>query len=230
MRPARFALLATLLYSTLAAAAASSPEQAREIVDRWLERQSGIETWSADVVQIRRIRSLARPLEARGKVWFRQPNRFRWQLGDPPRTIAVRTRDELVLMYPALKSAERFSLGEGIAPEWRQALALLEVGFPSDRETFYAGYQPLSAERAGDSWRLRLRPSGEQVRRLVEEVRFEVDAEDYTLRATELVFPDGSTMRNEFSNHEIDPQLDETLFEARLGDDWKVSRPLGTDD
>ncbi len=228
--PAMLAGLLTLLGTaantgggTDPAAETASPTT---VVDAWLERQTRLETWSATVVQTRTIKSLARPLESKGLVWFRQPNRFRWQLGDPPRTIAVRTEDELVILYPRLKQAERFSLGAGIDPAWRQALSLLEVGFPSDRESFYEGYEPLAATRTGDTWRLVLRPAGEQARRLVREVRFELAAADYLLLATELVFADGSTMRNDFRDHRLDPEIDPELFEINLNEDWSVSRPL----
>ena len=48
-----------------------------------------------------------------GKVWFAEPNRFRWELGHPPKTIAVRATDEMLLLYPLLKRAERYPLNLG---------------------------------------------------------------------------------------------------------------------
>jgi predicted exporter/outer membrane lipoprotein-sorting protein len=215
-------LFALLLIPGLTVADAAEP---KEILDAWLERQAQVKTWSADVTQTRKLKSLTRPLESPGKVWFVHPNRFRWQLGEPPRTIAVRSDNELLVLYPRLEQAERYSLGDDLDPAWRQALALLEVGFPSDRDEFYAQYEPLSATRKGDVWHLVLRPAAQEARRLIEQVRFEVIAGDYILRATELVFPDGSTMRNEFHEHQLNPELDGRLFEVDLSG-FEVSDPL----
>ena len=80
-----------LLLLLIAHPAFAGADLSRQFLDAWLAQQAQAKTWSADVVQIRKLKSLVRPLESRGRVWFRQPNRFRWQLGEPPRTIAVRT-------------------------------------------------------------------------------------------------------------------------------------------
>ena len=134
-------------------------DSSREFLNTWMKEQAKIKTWSADVVQIRNLKSLVRPLKSRGRVWFQQPNRFRWQLGDPPRTIALRKNDELLIIYPRLKQVERFAVDEGIDPAWKQVLALLEVGFPSDAETFFARYELVSTKRMKKSWKFELRPA-----------------------------------------------------------------------
>jgi outer membrane lipoprotein-sorting protein len=196
------------------------------MVDQWIGRQVMINTWSADVTQIRELKSLTRPLESKGRVWFKQPNRFRWQLGDPPRTIAVRTDEALMIIYPALKQAERYPISGVSDPAWKQVLALLEVGFPTDKENFYARYQVVSAQKVENTLHFELRPSAKAAQRLLEAVRMTVDSSDYTLLSTELVFPDGSTMRNQFSNHRLNPPLEETLFRVNLEKDYRIVEPL----
>src|ERR671923_542334 len=80
------------------------------VLHAWLNAQTNIRTWSANVIQTRSLKSLAQPLTASGKVWFAAPNRFRWELGDPPRTIAVRQPDQMLVIYPRLKRLEKYSL------------------------------------------------------------------------------------------------------------------------
>ena len=201
-------------------------DDANDLLNKWLERQARIESWTADVVQVRKLKSLARPLESGGRVWFKQPNRFRWQLGDPPRTIAVRSADELMVIYPRLKQAERYPIQGVSDPAWKQVLALLEVGFPSDKATFHDRYELLSARRVDDILKLELRPSAKQARRLLEKIRLEIASGDFKLLATELVFPDGSTMKNLFSNHQINPVLDEALFGFDIGEGYHIVEPL----
>ena len=217
-------LVVTVLSPAPAVMAADASDQA---LDRWLEQQAGIHTWSADVLQTRALPSLSRPLETRGRVWFAVPNRFRWQLGEPARTVAVRTADELMVVYPRLQQIERYPFSDDLDPEWKQVLALLDVGLPSDAPAFYASYEVLKTESLDGAWLFHLRPASAAARRMLDAVRIQVAQTDYRLLATELVFPDGSTMRNEFDHHEIDPPMDPHLFEFSsewLG--WSEVRPL----
>ena len=195
------------------------------LLDQWLNKQATIKTWTADVVQTRKIKSLVRPLESQGQVWFVQPNQFRWQLGSPPRTIAVRTQQELQIVYPKLKQMERYPFDNITDPAMQQALALLEVGFPTDPEYFYARYELLSITTRGDVYQFELQPRDKQARRLLTKVRLDASNKDFNLLATELEFPDGSTMRNAFSNHKLNIKIDEALFRIDATD-YQVVQPL----
>lgn len=196
------------------------------LLDQWLEKQVAIKTWTADVIQTRKLKSLVRPLESRGKVWFVQPNQFRWQLGDPPRTIAVRTQQELLIVYPKLNQMERYQFDKITNPAMQQALALLEVGFPSDPAPFRARYELLSVTTSKGVHRFELQPKDKQARSLLSKVRLDVSVKDMTLLATELEFPDGSIMRNAFSNYKLNVEIDKSLFHIDAKD-YQVVEPLG---
>ncbi len=217
---------ALLLLVLLAPIASRAETEAQAALDGWLARQSEIQSWTAAVVQTRHLRSLAKPLESSGRVWFARPNQFRWQLGEPARTVAVRSGEELVITYPRLRQVERYSLGAEIAPMWRYVLDLLELGFPSDAESFHERYELTEATSKDGVWAFRLRPSAEEARTLLEAVRIEVSETDLRLVSTELIFPDGSRMKNRFSELRIDPPLEPALFEAEVGEDWEEARPL----
>ena len=49
---------------------------------------------------------------------------------------------------------------------------------------------------------------------------------DFSLRATELLFADGSTMRNDFTNAVMNPKLDDSVFAYDLDPTFKVIEPL----
>src|SRR5579885_681698 len=121
----------------------AGPVSAAELnpsVASWLANQTNVQSWSADFVQTRSFKSLSKPLTKRGHVWFAAPNRFRWELGSPAETIAVRATNELLVIYPRLKRVERFSLAGNQTGPWKDALALLEAGFPrsaADLESQY---------------------------------------------------------------------------------------------
>jgi outer membrane lipoprotein carrier protein len=192
----------------------------------WLDAQSKIHTWTADFTQTRRLKSLTQPLTAHGKVWFAEPNQFRWELGNPPQTIAIRAPDAFQILYPKLHRVEKFSLGPQQTSQWREALSLLEAGFPRNRAAMEAQYNVVSQQFAGDICRLVLQPKSVAARKMMPKIEVDFDTKEHLLRGTELEFVDGSTMRNDFSNIVTNPKIDEQLFNPVIPPDYKVIEPM----
>lgn len=188
--------------------------QADDLLDAWLSKQVALNSWSAKLVQTRTIKNLKSPLQNPGAVWFQRPNQFRWQLGDPIKTIAIRIQDRLTVVYPKLKQIEKYALDEVSNPVWQQIPILLQMGFPNEKQSFYGSYDVISKTVQGDSFRYELVPKSEDLGKLLLRVFIEIDAAELSLSATELVFLDESKMRNVFSNHQYDPQLEISLFQV----------------
>lgn len=203
--------------------AAGQPSSA---VSAWLEAQTNIHSWSADFVQTRTLKTLAQPLSETGRVWFVAPNRFRWELGQPAKTIAVRAPEELLIIYPRLKRVERFPLAGPQTGPWRDALSLLEAGFPRNQAELQAQYNILSQNVAGTDCELTLQPKSAAARRMMPQIRITFDTSDFSLRGTELQFADGSTMKNKFKNASINPPVDLSIFSPETPADYKVVEPL----
>jgi outer membrane lipoprotein carrier protein len=214
--------IALLFVATLVANA----EELNPAVVKWLDQQTKIQTWTADFTQTRRLKSLTQPLKANGKVWFAAPNKFRWELGNPPKTIAVRAPQELLIMYPHLKRVERFPLTAEQTGPWREALSLLEAGFPRSREQLEAQYNILSQNVSGDMGKLVLQPKSAAARKMMPQIEVDFDTKEFLLRGTELQFADGSTMRNDFANIVINPQIDPEKFSPTIPQNYKVIEPL----
>ena len=83
---------------------------------------------------------------------------FRWELGRPAQTIALRHGDEMFVIYPRLKRAERYPLGAGAPTEWRDTMSLLQAGFPHDRKEFESQFQILSLMETNGAWQFSLQP------------------------------------------------------------------------
>ncbi len=197
-----------------------------DALSSWLSAQTNVLTWSADLVETRTFKSLASPLTARGHVQFAAPNRFRWELGQPPRTIAVRATNELLVIYPALHRVERFSLSSAKGGSWQEALGLLEVGFPRSRSDLEARYNILTQVVTNQTCQLVLEPKSLQARKMIPRLKVEFDTQDASLRATELQFADGSILRNDFTNSRLNPDLSPALFSPSLPADYRVVEPL----
>ena len=195
------------------------------LLTAWLDAQTNIQTWSADLVETRALKSLTQPLTATGHVWFAAPEKFRWELGNPPQTIAVRSGDEMRVIYPRLKRAEIYPLNQ--AGQWRDALALLQAGFPRNQAEMESQYNILSQIiTPGGGCEVALQPRSAAARRMMPQIKIVFSTNDFSLRATELQFADGSTMRNEFSHPQLNLKLDDSLFEPKLPSDYKMVEPL----
>ncbi len=220
----RFVLLAMVV--AFSGPFAASAAEVNQLLSNWLSSQTNLHSWSADVVQTRTLKALSQPLTARGRVWFMEPNLFRWELGEPAQTIAVRQPAEMLVIYPRLKRAERYPLDGNTAGPWRDALTLLEAGFPRNQADLEARFKIVSVTNSGDTGEVALQPKSAAARRMMPEIKITFGLKDASLRATELKFADGSTMRNEFTNAVWNPKIEATTFYPPMAADIKVVEPL----
>ncbi len=201
-------------------------DETNAVLEAWLGTQKNLHSWSADFIQTRSLKALTRPLVAKGHITFAMPNDFRWELGQPAQTIALRHGDEMVVVYPRLRRAERYPLGAGTPAEWRDTLSLLQAGFPRDRKEFDAQFHIHSCTETNGTWHISLHPKSEFARRMMPELVIGLATNDFALTSTELVFVDGSRMRNDFTNAVWNPPLDEKLFRWSPPADYTIANPL----
>jgi outer membrane lipoprotein-sorting protein len=196
------------------------------LLSRWLKEQTNVHSWSADLVQTRTLKSLTEPLTASGHLWFAEPNRFHWELGKPAQTIAVRGTNEMLVIYPRLKRVERYPLGGSEAGAWTEVLALLEAGFPRSEAELTSRFKILSQTITNGTCEVALEPRSAAAKRMMREMRIGFGTNDFALRATELVFADGSTMKNQFTNSVLNASVEPALFSPAIPNDFKVVEPL----
>ncbi len=201
-------------------------DETNSVLDAWFAAQKNLHTWSADFTQTRTLKALTQPLVAEGHIAFAMPNDFRWELGRPAQTIALRHGDEMFVIYPRLKRAEQYPLGTGTPAEWRDTLSLLQAGFPRDQKDFDAEFKILSLTETNGTWDMALEPKSAFARRIMPELRVGLATNNFSLVSTDLVFVDGSRMRNDFTNAVLNPVLDEKLFEWIPPADYKVTHPF----
>ncbi len=196
------------------------------VLDAWFAAQSKLHSWSADFVQTRTLKTLTQPLVADGHVDFSMPDEFRWQIGRPARTIALGGGDSMYVIYPLLKRAEHYPMGQNTPKQWRDMMSLLQAGFPHSRTEFAAQFQVQSLTETNGTWLLALSPQSAFVRQMMPELRLGLATNDYSLVSTEMIFVDGSQMRSDFTNAVVNPPLDKKLFEWAPPADYQVTEPL----
>jgi outer membrane lipoprotein-sorting protein len=193
---------------------------------RWYAAQTNLQSWSADFTQTRSLKVLAQPLVSSGKVWV-APGEFRWELGQPPQTIALRQPDQLLIIYPRLKRAEKYPL-TGVPPgPLKDALALLDASLPRDRASMEERFRLLSSTLTNSVLQMTLQPKSASARKFINEIVIGFRTNDFSIALTEMTFADGSAMRNDFANVVLNQPLDPALFEPKLSPDITVTEPLG---
>jgi outer membrane lipoprotein-sorting protein len=216
-----FSLMCVLFFRNASAQNAGSDA----LLSAWLNAQTNIQTWSADFTQTRRLKALTQPLTATGHVYFAAPNRFHWEIKKPSPTMAIRQSDTLWVLYPKLKRAEKYPLDSANAGPWKDTLALLDAGFPRSRADVESRFNILSQTTANGVHEVTLQPKATAARRFMPEIKIGFATNDFSLRETVLQFADGSTMENIFANAQMNPKIDESLFNPDVTG-YKISEPF----
>ncbi|MEY2409517.1 MAG: hypothetical protein QOF48_2187 [Verrucomicrobiota bacterium] len=195
------------------------------LLSAWIEAQSKIQTWSADLVQTRSLKTFNQPFTNFGHFWYAAPDRFRWEVGTPPTTIAVRQSAQMLVLYPKLHRVERYPLDGVQTGPWKDTLALLEAGFPRSAAELDARFKVLSQTLTNDLCELALAPRSAAARRMMPQINITFTTNGFTLRATELHFADGSTMRNDFSGSKLNVKMEDNQFTPSL-EGFQIVEPL----
>ncbi len=195
-------------------------------IQSWVQAQTNFQTWSADVIQTRRLKTLTKPLKASGHVWFAAPDFFRWEIGNPARTIAVHQADQMLVIYPRLKRVERYPLNGGAPGQWKETLALLDAGFPRSTDELESKFRILSLRKTNDVYEVELEPKAASAREMMPQIDVGFSSDHYRLRNTVLHFADGSEMRNDFLEPKVDPELPKDIFKPEIPPGFSVVEPL----
>jgi outer membrane lipoprotein-sorting protein len=224
MKSASRSLAALCLTASLAASIAHAADNDAQ-VNRWFEVQTNLQSWSGDFTQTRSLKVLSQPLVCAGKVWV-TPGEFRWELGQPVQTIVLRQPDQLLIIYPRLKRAEKYPL-EGVPTgPMKDALALLDATLPRDRATMEKNFSLLSVTETNSMLQMTLQPRSDSARKFIGEILIGFHTNDFSIAATEMKFADGSSLRNDFTNVVMNRPIDPGMFEAKLPTDFTVVEPM----
>ena len=181
--------------------------------NQWFAAQTNLQSWSGDFTQTRTLTVLNQPLVSPGKVWVK-PGEFRWELGQPVQTIVLRQPDQLLIIYPRLKRAEKYPLDAVPTGPMKDALALLDASLPRDRAQMEKNFTLLSAVATNATLQMTLQPRSEAARKFIGQVVIAFRTNDFTIAATEMKFADGSKLHNDFTNVVLNAPVAEKLFTA----------------
>lgn len=183
-------------------------------VKRWITRQEDFRAVTADFTQTRSLRALKSPLASEGRLWFKAPSSFRWELGTPAKTIVLRKGDSLFMIQPAKKRAERsVAVAKSDKPSPMQAMGMMNFPFARDFADFQRQFETLSITTEGTRCHLEVLPRDAQARKFLNALKLDFNTTNGHLLGFEMATRDGSALRNEFTNVQVNPKIPASVFD-----------------
>lgn len=181
-------------------------------VKQWIASQAGMKSLSADFVQTRTFRTVKDPLERQGHVWFQIPDAFRWELGSPPTRIILGYKNEMAMIEPEKKRAQKMDPKAMGQRAGQPNLGMMEFPLVADFAEFERQFEILDLQIQGSQCSLTLLPRDPEARKVVRGIQLDFDTTNNQLQAFEITFRDGSSLRNVFSQIQINGQIDPHVF------------------
>ena len=202
-----------LLFPLLLACSASAADPDMDLVKRWLTKQAGAKAVAIDFTQTRELRSLKRPIEVEGKLWFKAPGSFRWELGQPARTIALQSAgDDMLVVEPAKKRAKRFTKESLLEKGRGRGVGFLGAGLPRGIEAFTAQFTITATQRKGELYHIEARLNNKRAALVLRKIVFFVDAGSLESRGFYLRFRDASSITTTFNKIVKNPSIPTSTF------------------
>lgn len=224
MSTLRILSLAVAILLAPAAAALAAPDLTP--LDTWLGRQENVTSLKADFTQTRKLKTFNKPLVSEGTLSFSEPENFRWEISKPSPSIAIFGPEEVVVMYPKLKRAELMKMVDIAKTKYSDTFELIKSGFPRSRKELERLFNIEGLEKKGEVYELRLSLKRRGSDNPVKEARVYFTPEQAGITATELELADGSTIRNDFKNMDINAKIAKNDFDQAVPSGFAVSEPL----
>jgi outer membrane lipoprotein-sorting protein len=215
---------ATVLVALALATGLPGAEPDLAPVSRWIDHARSLKALEVEFTQERHLRAVTRPLVSTGRVWFKAPGALRWQVGDPPKLVALqRSRGGEFTVLDMRTHEARVHPG-GSLGDRSGSFAFLEASFPASLEEFQKTFRIDRVEPSEDGL-IRV-TGGVRNRRLdlaVLKVVFVIHPGSQHLRSVEIWFHDGSRIINRFTKVTENPEVPDRFFAESL-EGWKVDR------
>ena len=216
---------ALLLWSVVpwpTATAAGTPlegeERARAIA-QLQARQRGAKTLRATVVQRKRHPSLKGEVVTEGTLLLSRPNRLRWEMATPERTIIVIDEQALVIYRPDRQEAERRDLRDDFGS--RAAVDFMSAGMSFDVAEMEKRFQ-VAVYRDDGRLSLVLTPRSRWIARAIASVTITQEDADPLPRQIVVVGQKGDRTETTLVQAVVNPPLAEDAFSLRLGPEVRV--------
>ena len=178
----------------------------------WLKNQAKLVSLHAEFTQERNLPALTKPISTPGTLSLHRDGRMRWNLGDPTQTIAI-SDGKNVQLIDLKKQRQRTIPAD--SPKARPFTLLSHQALGHGLEGFTANFELIKSRKTRGIYQLTTRPRDAKLRRHIPYVFFDIDLEDHSLRALEILLKDDSRIRTIFTEVTLNPDLPEDTFQYK---------------
>lgn len=141
-------------------------------LESWIARQQTVKDLYGEFTQIRRLPTLRIPSRQTGKIWFTSEGQFRFELGDPAETVAIRDGGTTITLLDKRRGTARTIDDATTGPESQQLL-LMRFPVTSSLEEFRKLFDVTRMEENGGNTELDLIPRDAAFRKHVQQIDLE---------------------------------------------------------
>jgi len=185
-------------------------------VSKWIEHQSSVSSVEASFVQERHLKALKRPVINNGKLWFKSPGLFRWQIGTPLESIAINRSGELLLLRPQKKTGEFVPKTSIETRGSNSGMLFFDLGFPRNYEEFTKKFTVTGVLLENDSYFITVKVNDIRTSLALRKIVFQVNSSNFSTQAIVMRFRDSSSVTTRFSEVRENIKLEGSLFEFDL--------------
>ena len=196
----------------VAPVARAAPVPDRSTLESWIAAQKPVQRVVVELTQERFLKGLRKPLAATGRLWLDRRGLMRWQMGDPPKTIALYKDREVMVIKPEKKTVEKRTLGAEGDPQGEMERSFLRSGLPDSVESIEKFFRIGETTRANGLATVRLTPRDAQTGTVLLAVDLLIDEAKMQLSGYDVSFRDGSVIKTSFTALRINPPADESVF------------------
>ena len=226
--PAAATLLAAALLAAFPSAPSAGPIKGAErdaAFERIRLRQRDIASFRAAVVQTKRHPLLKSEAVNEGTLLFGKPNRLRWELDKPERTVIVLDGKTMTSYFPDRKEAVRRDLGDNLAS--RAAVEFMSSGMNVSLPDLEKRFS-VDLYREGGDLVLTLTPRSKWLSRAIASISIHSREDEAVPRRIVVVGKRGDRTETTLSRVAINPVLPADAFALRLAPDVRVTESGGT--
>ncbi len=198
--------------SGVAGVRAADEGEAKRVVQRWIDGQKDLNSLTIEFRQERLLKGLKKTVASKGTIWLDKRGLMRWQVGDPPKTIAIYRDKEVMILQPGKKLVERRNLGKEGGNQGEMEKAFLESGIPRSLADFEKFFRILGVEKDGQMDRLQLEVKDSRAQSALVSMSFLIDPASNLLAGYDVAFRDGSSIRTRFEQVKKNAVMEDSLF------------------
>jgi outer membrane lipoprotein carrier protein len=213
---ALLALVSALLVAP-ARVRAVPPRSLAEVLDAHCRARDATATLRARFVQTKVFTVLGEKERSAGVLYYRKPDRLRWEYLEPDRSWTVIDGDRGWAVFPRIHQVHRFDLG---ASRTEGILSL--VGFGACGPAFAESFDMTLASGAGAAPVLSMTPRRPEIAASFTRIELTLDPKDHLPRAVVLHETTGDTIRFEFVDVQRGIALEGSLFQFTAPEGYSV--------